>query len=112
MKTRILSALLLACASDPPDAQWYKEGGTPEELDAARELCMKQQEQRKPRKKPEQPPPRPVPVAQPPPMQMPAVAMATAMPIACPMMHVPLVAVSPQPMRPLGLTPTAWPLLM
>ncbi|MBW2272864.1 MAG: hypothetical protein JRG96_06310 [Deltaproteobacteria bacterium] len=38
--------LLLACASDPPDPQWRKEGGTPDELDAARALCMKQQERR------------------------------------------------------------------
>ena len=75
-------------------------------------IPRKQQEQRKPRKKPEQPPPRPVTVAQLLPMQMPAVAMATAMPIASPMMHVPLVTVSPLPMRPLGLMPTAWPLPM
>jgi hypothetical protein len=47
----ILAALALVvvvsgCASDPPDFQWHKEGGTPEELAAAREHCMKEQEQR------------------------------------------------------------------
>ena len=45
---RTLAALALACgcAGDPPDSQWRKEGGTTEELAAAREHCMKQQEQR------------------------------------------------------------------
>jgi hypothetical protein len=47
----ILAALALVvvvsgCASDPPDPQWHKEGGTPEELADARQHCMKQQEQR------------------------------------------------------------------
>ena len=41
-----LVGLLAACAGDPPDPQWHKEGGTAEELAAAREHCMKQQERR------------------------------------------------------------------